>query len=375
MKTNLITVGAFCLPLLSLATGAELLAPESYFGVIELGSKGIKAIVVSDNGSDNKNNLLPPTMVEEFKPRNKNAYDATGADDVGKKVLNNVSDEVSNLTSIMVSKYSMPAEQVYVVMSSGIPADIKKIISDNTMVGVKLDSITVEREAELVFQGIVPPHRLNKNEVVVLDIGSGNSKGSYLEEPPSKFETYSLPMGTGTFSKEVMKLKQNGENFKAVADKVAGEQLLGLLQSQIRNKPGMQNCTRLYLAGGLPYVMTTLLHPEKIGSIDPEDPTGKKTSDWVPLTAADINRFYDIATTNPAELLKPDRSKLGEAANAELDRVVGIFNQDELTAGAVLLKLFMDNMHAERKDGIFFSRRALFAWPQGYVKEKLAARP
>lgn len=356
-------------------TRAESLpTPEKCFGVIELGAKGIKAIVVEDKGKDSNKNLLPPMMVEEFKPKNKNAYDGDTAAQVAAEVL--------NITSAMLGKYHMPAEQIYVVMSSGIPDAVKAKLQSKQVAGIVLDSIDASTEARLVFQGIVLPHRMHKNEVVVLDIGSGNSKGSYLEEPPSKFETFSLPMGTGTFSKEVTKLKQNGENFKTVADKVAGEQLLGPLQSQVRNKPGMQNCTRLYLAGGLPYVMTTLLHPELIGSVDPEDSTGKSLSGWVRLSASDINRFYDIATTNPAELLKPDRSGLKptkamdlQAINAELDRAIGIFNQDELTAGAVLLKLFIDNMHAERKEGIFFSRKALYAWPQGYVKEKLAARP
>ncbi len=373
MKRSIVTIGILSLGILSATSQGQVPAPDKCFGVIELGSKGIKAIVVEDKGRDSSKALIPPLMIEEFKPRNKNCYDGDTAA--------NVAEEVKNITGAMKEKYRMPLSQIFVVMSSGIPAAAKERI-DNTVSGIAVDRIDVATESRLVFQGIVPPHRRHKNEVVVLDIGSGNSKGSYLDPDSTNSDSFitfafekEVPSGTGTFAKEVTAKKQNGENLKSVAEKISGEQLLGPLQSMIRNKPGMQNCTRLYLAGGLPYVMTTLLHPEKIGSVDPEDPTGKKTSDWVPLTAADINRFYDIATTNPAELLKPDRSKLGEAAKVELDRVVGIFNQDELTAGAVLLKLFMDNMHAERKEGIFFSRRALYAWPQGYVKEKLAARP
>ena len=374
MKSTFAKASLFCLAFLSRLAQAETLPPpDKCYGVIELGSKGIKAIVVEDKGKDTKKMLLPPLMIEEFKPRNKNAYDGDTAPQVAAEVL--------NIKSAMLGKYHMPENHVYVVMSSGIPEAVKEKLQSKQVAGVELDSIDVATESRLVFQGIVPPHRLHKNEVVVLDIGSGNSKGSYLEEPPpaATFETYSLPMGTGTFAKAVTNLRQNADNFKTAADKLAGEQLVGPLQSQIRNKPGMQNCRRLYLAGGLPYVMITLLHPERIGSKDPEDPTGTKTSDWVPLSISDIKRFYDIATTNPAELLKPDRNKLRagdlKAANEELDRAAGIFSQDELTAGAVLLKLFMDNMHAERKEGIFFSRRALYAWPQGYVKEKITAKP
>jgi hypothetical protein len=235
----------------------------------------------------------------------------------------------------------------------------------------------VARESRLVFQGIVPPNRMKLNEVVVLDIGSGNSKGSYLTKntPPLEFETFSVPLGTGTFAKKVNGARQNGEDFKTVAFKVANDEILPPLRSQIRNKPGMQNCSRLYLAGGLPYVLTTLLHPERIGSKDPQDRSGKKNSDWVPLSAADINEFYDIATKNPADLLKPDLSKVSaenqKLAETETTQAASIFNQDELMAGAILLKTYMDEMHFDRKNAIFFSRLALYAWPQGYVKEKI----
>ncbi len=373
MKKRITAAGLLSLTLLSTFAHLQAASPDKYFGVIELGSKGIKAIVVEDKGRDASKAFIPPLMVEEFKPRNKNCYDGDTSDNVAK--------EVQGISKAMKEKYNMPLSQIYLVMSSGIPTAVKDRI-DNKVTGIEVDRIDVATESRLVFQGIVPPNRLHKNEVVVLDIGSGNSKGAYIDPDGADNNTFvtfafekDAPSGTGTFAKEVAATKQNGESLKAVAERIAGEKLLGPLQSMIRNKPGLQNCSRLYLAGGLPYVMTTLLHPEKIGSIDPEDPTGKKTSDWVKLSSADINRFYEIATTNPAQLLSADGSKLRKEAADELDRVKGIFGQDELTAGAVLLKMFMDNMHAERKEGIFFSRRALFAWPQGYVKEKLAARP
>lgn len=345
--------------------------PEKCYGVIELGAKGIKSIVVEDKGKDSQGKIIPPEGLEEIKPQNKNPYDGDTAAVVAEVVL--------ELKGKMIDKYRMPEDHISVVMSSGIPDAVKTKLQGKQFGGTDLQQITAPEESRLVFQGIVPTHRMRLNEVVVLDIGSGNSKGGYLKEgsPAPEFEAFSLPMGTGTFSKEVVKVRQNGEDFKAVADRIAGEQLLGSLQSQIRNKPGMQNCSRLYLAGGLPYVMTTLLHPERIGSVDPEN--SSRISDWVQLSVEDINLFYKIATTEPQKLQKPDKSKITArdraAAETELDRVVGIFTQDELTAGAVLLKLFTDNMHAERKEGIFFSRKALYAWPQGYIREKLAKRP
>jgi hypothetical protein len=160
---------------------------------------------------------------------------------------------------------------------------------------------------------------------------------------------------------------------------VVAEQVVPSLQSQARTKPGMQNCSRVYLAGGLPYVMTTLLHPERIGVKDKQDPAGKKDSDWTELTPEDISSFYTRATTAPLELLQPDLNSLkGITAEnrpkveKEIANASKIFNQDEITAGAILLRTFMEEMRVDGNKKIFFSRAALYAWPQGYVTEKLA---
>jgi hypothetical protein len=42
-------------------------------------------------------------------------------------------------------------------------------------------------------------------------------------------------------------------------------------------------------------------------------------------------------------------------------------------AGALILKTFMDEMHFDEKDAIFFRRDALYAWPRGYILEKIPA--
>ncbi|MFZ4596057.1 MAG: hypothetical protein ACOYOF_17495, partial [Verrucomicrobiaceae bacterium] len=174
MKLKIATLSLFCLGLLPHLIHAQVPPPEKCFGVIELGSKGIKAIVVEDKGKDANKVFIPPATIEEFKPENKNAYDGDTAA--------NVAAEVLKITSKMKDKYHMPTEQIFVVMSSGIPNEVKVKI-ENKVAGIDVDRIDVATESRLVFQGIVPAHRLHKNEVVVLDIGSGNSKGSYLEEP------------------------------------------------------------------------------------------------------------------------------------------------------------------------------------------------
>lgn len=367
MKSRIIIQIACALALLyPLAAQTPQSVPEKTYGVIEIGAKGLKAVALVDPGKDAKGNQLPPEMLKAFDPENKDAYK-------GDTALN-VAAEVTKFKAKMTGELKIPDDRIFVVKSSGVPEDVKAALQNKLPDGMIPDQIDAKKEATLVFKGIVPPNRMKKNEVVVLDIGSGNSKGAYLDSQSSDgFATYSIAYGTGTFSKKIASVYQNGDDLRAVATKIAAEELLPLVRSEIKRNPGMKTCSRLYLAGGLPYVMTTLLHPERIGSPDPENPG--RTSDWVQLTAKDINEFHRIATSNPSSLFTPDLSMFSgaklAAAQKEVDRAKGIFKPEELTAGAVLMKLFMDEMEFAGKDAIFFSRRALFAWPQGYVREKL----
>lgn len=378
-----------CLAALTPVIQAQSSSPASaavgneYYGVIELGAKGIKPLVVQAGalGPDGVRQLphvVKPDphnkqadMDKPYAVVNKNPYD-------GAATVNNVVAEVTRLRELMMKDFHMPAEQIYVVESSGLLKEPKEALHDKLPDNTPIYEMPSNKESEFVFKGIVPGKRMGLNEVVVLDIGSGNSKGAYLTQntPPLSFDTFNVPLGTGTFAKLIKGEQKNGDNFMSVALSVTADKLLPPLRAEVRNNPGMQNCTRLYLAGGLPYVMSTLLHPDQVVKKDRDDHSGTKNSDWMDLSAADIDKFYEIATTDPASLLKPDLSKIAAADRAEVEKEVNnaikIFNQDELAAGAILLKTFMDEMNGSRKTKIAFSRAALYAWPQGFVADMIA---
>jgi len=365
MKSSIIVAGTCLLTLLSPAHAQQAEADPAKFGVIELGAKGIKPLVVTANSTE------PPV---KLPVRNTNLYD-------GQALVKSVAEEVMRFSHEMEEEYHVPESHISIVMSSGVPAEITK---DDIAAALpdplknQISVITVALESTYAFEGIVPLNRRKLNEVILLDIGSGNSKGAYLTSTgPDTFETYAVPIGTGTFAKKVNSARKDGEDFKTAALRVASEEILPSLKSQVKDKPGMQNCSRLYLSGGLPYVMTTLLHPESIGSRATEDASGKNAGDLVSLSAKDIDVFYAMATEHPEQLLKPDLSKIPEAKLGDIQKEVAtagnIFNQDELTGGAILLKTFMDEMHSDRKEAIFFSRSALYAWPLGFISEKIKA--
>lgn len=367
MKAHLFfAVAALLWPFVSTSPAAARTSDGGdVYAVVEIGASGVKGMVVQTVPENGDPENPPVKMLKQYEPLDKNAFTAEAASRVGTAV--------SEMHKQMLDEFKVPKSHFYLVGSSGIPAEVKSALAGKTFLeGAAIEYIDAEKEAALVFRGIVSPRRLG--QVVTLDIGSGNSKGAYVEKskPEVKFTTYSIPWGTKTYAQEINKGRKDGSQFMVVADPLRKELILPAVQSAVRDFPGMQNLRRVYLAGGTPWAMATLIHPEEIGA----DRKGRESS-WVKISVEDITKYYTKATTDPAALLQPDLSGVSkenrQKAEDEVARVGKVFNHDQLTAGAQILKTFADEMHFDKKDAIYFARRALYAWPQGYILEKLAA--
>jgi hypothetical protein len=338
--------------------------PENVYGVIEIGASGIKALAIQKTFDDPVADTPPTKTLKEYEPADKNAY-SLEAIRSGRVVS-----AVSEIAHRMETDYGLQRTHLYLVGSSGLASENRSLLSALTFSEGQIDFINPSQEAVLVFKGIVPVRRLS--QVVVLDIGSGNSKGAYLESPKSgDFATYSLPVGTKSWAAAVNASRTGDISFAAAADALRGSKLLPAVRSCIEQFPGMQGRRRVYLAGGTAWAMATLLHPEQIGV----DANGFR-SNWVKLNAHDVDDYLKMATDNPGALLHPALTSVSERnrkeAEDEVAHVNTVFTQEQILAGAQVLKAFSDEMHFADKDALFFSRRALYAWPHGYLLEKLS---
>lgn len=341
-------------------------ASGDIYGVVEIGASGVKALVVQTGATDVDPESPPIKVLKQYEPLDYNA--------VFKESTENerIPKAVKQRREEMKTEFKVTDSHFYLVGSSGLPAAVKATISAATFDQATIEYITPEQEATLVFQGIVPKKRLT--QVVVLDVGSGNTKGAYVErtEPKLEFATFALALGTKLFAEEITKSKGDAP-FAAAAVRVKTDSLLPKVQNATRDYPGLQNRKRAYLAGGITWVLATTMHPEQIGP----DKNGKE-SDWVKITTKDIRDFYSTATTDPSFLLKPNfegvRPENKKRVEEEFTRMSKVFNPDQLMAGAFIMKSFMDEMNFDKKDAVFFSRRALYAWPLGYVLEKIGAK-
>src|SRR5262249_5255806 len=108
----------------------------------------------------------------------------------------------------------------------------------------------------LSILGTIPQKYLDT--AVLIDIGSGNTKGGY-RESGGRVATWDIPYGTKTFHAAAG--KQTGNTF---ADKVPAARtalVTPALKEKAELRPGMVNRERVYLSGGAVWVSTNLSRP------------------------------------------------------------------------------------------------------------------
>jgi hypothetical protein len=340
--------------------------PAEIYGVIEVGASGIKGVTVQTTAPDPES---PPVKVlKQYAPLDKNAFHWDAA------ASGRVAEFVEQMHQEMVKDSNLPPDHLCVVGSSGIPEEVRQNLAETifNQVHAKMEFINAEKEISLEFRGIVPPHRFN--QVVLIDIGSGNTKGAYNEHSQGgdALKTFQLSWGTKTWAHEINLTRGDGD-FGLAADLLGENKLLPAIRQFAQENPDLTGRRRVYLAGGITWAMCRLLHPYDQGS-------------WVRIDDSDIDSFYKRAKDDPGALLDPDldqapKGLTGEQleraktkAKSEIAKVRDVFSKDQLLAGAQILKALKDSMGFEKKDAVFFAgEKALYAWDLGYVLERIAA--
>jgi hypothetical protein len=242
--------------------------------------------------------------------------------------------------------------------------------------GKAMSFLTVEMEVQLSIAGTIPQQREDdkpgneRHAAMLIDIGSGNTKGGYQQMvsapvtgvPLDEFVTMGIPYGTVTFTNEATHYRKEEGNLRefALDAIVLSPRLLNeQLGREIAKKPGLIARERIYLTGGIVWAMTTLLYPENRRS-------------FVPLTLEDINRFHYQARSDVSSLLNPDLSFITDqarrlTAQKEIDSVKAAFTPKNIIAGAEILSAVSTEFKLQDKK-IWFARFGHLSWILSYVR-------
>jgi hypothetical protein len=362
---------------LSVASGtAKIVAVaknDKLHGGIEIGSKGVKATALhftrKGNGYDVKilysetiNTTIMKVKDNKFTP----------------EAITETAEAVRKIFTRLQQEHQISPEHIYIVGSSGLRSDNKQdLVSEvKKATGKAMSFLTVEMEVQLSIAGTIPQQREDdkpgneRHAAMLIDIGSGNTKGGYQQMvsapvtgvPLDEFVTMGIPYGTVTFTNEATHYRKEEGNLRefALDAIVLSPRLLNeQLGREIAKKPGLIARERIYLTGGIVWAMTTLLYPENRRS-------------FVPLTLEDINRFHYQARSDVSSLLNPDLSFITDqarrlTAQKEIDSVKAAFTPKNIIAGAEILSAVSTEFKLQDKK-IWFARFGHLSWILSYVR-------
>ncbi|BAY98046.1 hypothetical protein NIES37_19940 [Tolypothrix tenuis PCC 7101] len=340
------------------------------FGAIEVGGKGVKGKVIQELATLNEDGAkLVVFRKEKIEDRNVNAPNPDSKLAAVKAVKSTFQD--------IQKRFNISCEQIVIYGSSGFvqdaPAPHREVIAQEVRqaTGRTMKFITSEEEASFGFDGVVPAWRLN--ETIVVDIGSSNTKGAYLDSN-NKHITFSFPFGTGRFTREVKK-SQGNIDFTKAAENLKQKKLIPQIASEVQLKPGMQTLPRVYLAGGISWALSTLTRPcsKKVYTVAGKNQ--ERLDSFVPISSEDIKTFYYNATQDKKALFNPDLSNCSTERREEVQKDIakiqtGTFSEDELIAGSEILRAFNQELNWSGKQ-VFFVPSAKDALPIGYLQQQL----
>jgi len=349
---------------------------STVYAGIEVGSKGVKMSLLElgkDSKSSGSFNIIKDSSVNtDFISFTQPTFNAT---------LNSL----SSLYSTAITKYNIPSNRVFTVVSSGVKLQAEKEektswvnnLVDSFKLKIKEPKRRVEvvdalQEARLSHLGIVPPSK--RFSTFLIDIGSGNTKGGYfpIDDNTSDFKLFTFNWGTKSVANATEKKLDEFDKTLTSYSKQLYRTLLSVENSELIyavNSSGAYNMNDyIAFSGGIVWAAATLLEPEQID----------KTV--VTVTFEDVQRlteqlYSDYASLSDVELVKnikdPNLDK--NAIAKEIRRVHGVFDQRSLMAGAgLLLKIMRQFKSVYESKGFFFVKNGQVGWVSAYVDQVVA---
>ncbi|HEX5269922.1 MAG TPA: hypothetical protein VFW33_05525 [Gemmataceae bacterium] len=356
--------------------GPVAVAPAERYGAIEIASKGVK-YTCFEIAADRSKGINP--LPVDSGSTNTNIVQGLGK--TGRLDPAGLSESVAAARQwydALRNKHNVPAQNIYVVGSSGLaspildskdipPAQKEDRIAQcrtelSEAIKKALDKemgfVTADEEAVHQIQGAIPPDELDV--ALLIDVGSGGTRGGYREGAGIVKKVKAL--GVKEFTRTAK--EKGGASFSENAAALAPDQLRKPLQEQVERNPGLRARNKVYLIGGVVWVMATNLHPEKCDA----------DHKYIGLSADDVARFAttlhdrpDFLTTFKApESLDPESRKKVEK---DVRRMVDTFSPEELVAGAEILKALSAELEFGKKELAFY-RLGDIAWVVDYVAVK-----
>lgn len=329
---------------------------QTVFAGVEIGSKGVKFAVLSfGKGYDGR-----IWFRNEFeKTHNTDIIAATPS------AIQETAEAVKNFCDTAKLYFNIPLQDVILVVSSGAMQELEKknkVPELTQSIKNALNSPTkpvyfVTPKQEGLFTAISMVPRSEIEESVVIDIGSGNTKGGYFGDNSYKnFEGIALPYGTKTITKTVKNLRPADLNdFQTKTKSYITEKLPEILEEMDR-KPALSNRKTVYLSGGIVWAVNSTMHPERISET------------YSKILLQDVQRFNEQLILNYEALFAPSNAnhwseETKKDALKNLNAVKNTFDRESLIAGGQFLEQLLMELNRQNPNRNYkFYKHASWSW-------------
>lgn len=255
----------------------------------------------------------------------------------------------------LIKQQDVKEEDIYIAGSSALmKANNRDALSGKVKEMTGKDMVFIDKDRE-VFYGIVGsiPQKY-RNNALLIDIGSGNTKLGYLDA--ERTVSVDMPYGTVSLTEAVKKKNPSEKAYTTSALNITAQEMKPKLRQAAARRPSLVNRKPVFMVGGIVWAMSTILYPEREDS-------------FVKLTMDDINRFYELVAKKKGAAFEQNLTKIKnmdtrKKAEKQLQSVKDVFTVENLIAGAAILKAMGDELKLKGKD-LYFSRNGSWLW--GYI--------
>ena len=190
---------------------------------------------------------------------------------------------------------------------------------------------------------------------MILDIGSGNTKGGYVElknDDINVFYPFNLNLGTTTLTEKIVKNMRDKNDTNEFIEKIMSYN--GELNNEVKQmfveRPEFKDKTNIYVSGGASWAFFVL--------------SGNFIVDnFSEFTYEDV-QYYDA-------ILKNNFKKITDLGltSLEADKVLKTYSQKNLIAANTLLMRSLENLTDLDNKKIYFVKQGQIAWLLSYVAD------
>jgi hypothetical protein len=348
-----------CIGLLFLGSQINAAISDNYAG-IEVGSKGVKLCILNPKikSTDLSKKIIYDTTINtDFIKFTKQSAELTSI-------------AIYSLYYLANERFNIPKDQIFLAISSGVKQtadrekkpemitllqnDVKELLQDKSR---SMELITLAQESVFTHKSIVP--QSDKMTTIVIDIGSGNTKGGYYISD-EVFNTFTIGWASKSIYNYVEKKSNtNSDNlifFLELQKKLA--EISNVDLPAAIDKCGITNFDfNIVFSGGIVWGGATLMNPDQF------------KDKRIEVTYDELHTFYNQIYKNYAKYTSQNKS---EAFVKEKQRIEKVFNQRSLMAGTGLLLKIMRKFEPITNTKKFtMVKDNKSGWLPAYIQEKV----